>query len=128
MKITRFEELECWKEARVLVGLVYKIIRTDEKFFKDYKLRDQVTSAAVSVMSNIAEGFSRQTNKEFIQFLYISKSSASEVQSIFYLALDLGYIDSEVFNKVYLQTDKVSQITSGLIRYLLSLRKNAITQ
>lgn len=62
-------------------------------------------------------------NKEFIQFLYIAKSSAAEVQSIFYIGLDLGYITEEVFNKAYNQADKVSKISSGLIRYLFSQRK-----
>ncbi|MCM8779277.1 MAG: four helix bundle protein [Candidatus Omnitrophica bacterium] len=123
MKIKRFEELECWQEARILVKMVYEAINKSEKFRKDYRLRDQATDAAISVMSNIAEGFSRQSNKEFIQFLYISKSSASEIQSIFYISLDLGYISKEIFDKIYRQADKVSQINSGLIKYLCSQRK-----
>jgi four helix bundle protein len=123
MKIKRFEELECWKEARILVKAVYESINKSERLKKDYRLRDQITGAAISVMSNIAEGFSRQSNKEFIQFLYISKSSASEIQSLFYSALDLGYTTKEDFEKIYAQTDKVSQISSGLIKYLFSQRK-----
>ena len=123
MKLKRFEELECWQAAKILVLAVYEAINASEKFKKDYRLRDQATAAAVSVMSNIAEGFSRQSNKEFIQFLYISKSSASEVQSIFYVTLELAYINEEIFNKVYNQADKVSQINSGLIKYLFSQRK-----
>ena len=119
MKIERFEDLEAWKEARKLVKMVYEVINNSEKFKKDYRLKDQLTSATISVMSNIAEGFSRQSNKEFTQFLFISKSSASEVQSIFYAALDLGYIGQLIFDKVYKQSDKVSQINSGLIKYLL---------
>jgi len=118
MRIRRFEDLECWQEARKLVNMVYKAINEGERFKKDYRLRDQATSAAVSTMSNIAEGFSRRSNKEFIQFLYISKSSASEIQSIFYVALEQGYIDKETFNKIYSQADKVSQIDSGFIKYL----------
>jgi len=123
MKIKRFEELECWQEARDLVKMIYEAINKSEKFKRDYRLRDQATDAGVSVMSNIAEGFSRQSNKEFIQFLYISKSSASEIQSIFYVALDLNYIDKEAFDKIYKQADKISQINSGLIKYLYSQRK-----
>ncbi|MFN7170630.1 MAG: four helix bundle protein, partial [Candidatus Omnitrophota bacterium] len=111
------------QEARILVKMVYEAINKSEKFRKDYRLRDQATDAAISVMSNIAEGFSRQSNKEFIQFLYISKSSASEIQSIFYISLDLGYISKEIFDKIYRQADKVSQINSGLIKYLCSQRK-----
>jgi len=123
MKIKRFEELECWQEARLLVKMIYEVINKNERFERDYRLRDQVTDAAVSVMSNIAEGFSRQSNKEFIQFLYISKSSASEIQSIFYIALDLNYINKETFDKIYKQADKIAQINSGLIKYLSSQHK-----
>lgn len=119
MKIERFEDLECWKEARVLANMVYRAINSTEKFKKDYRLNSQVTSAAVSSMSNIAEGFSRHSNKEFVQFLFISKGSISEVQSIFYVALDQAYVDKELFNKIYLQAEKVSKLNSGLINYLL---------
>ena len=83
MTIKSFEDLECWKEARKFVKMVYDSINSSERFKKDYRLRDQATSAAVSSMSNIAEGFSRHSNKEFVQFLFISKSSASEVQVSF---------------------------------------------
>ena len=120
MTIKRFEDLECWKEARKLVKMVYDSINSSERFKKDYRLRDQATSAAVSSMSNIAEGFSRHSNKEFIQFLFISKSSASEVQSIFYVAIDQEYISQEVFQSVYDQAELVSKLDSGLIKYLSS--------
>lgn len=128
MKINRFEDLECWQEARKLVRLVYETINKSEEFKRDYRLRDQTTAAAVSVMSNIAEGFSRQSNKEFIQFLYIAKSSASELQSILYVALEQNYFSKEIFDKIYTQADKVSQINSGFIRYLSKQHNNAITQ
>lgn len=105
-----------------------KAVNDNEKFKKDHRFRDQATSAAVSTMSNIAEGFSRKSNREFIQFLYVSKSSASEVQSLLYAALDQGYIDKEAFDKMYNQADKVSQIDSGFIRYLSTKRNNAKTQ
>lgn len=118
MKIKRFEEVQAWQEARKLVVMVYQAINKSEKFKKDYRLRDQATSAAVSAMSNIAEGFSRKSNKEFIQFLYISKSSSAEVQSIFYGALDMEYISQETFQAIYNQADKVSQLDSGFIKYL----------
>lgn len=88
MKINRFEELDCWKEARMLVGMIYKTVSHSIGFKKDLRLTNQVTAAGISVMSNIAEGFSRQASKEFIRFLFISKSSAAEVQSILYAALD----------------------------------------
>ena len=69
-------------------------------------------------MNNIAEGYSRQTDKEFIQFLYISKGSASEVQSQIYVALDLNYINKEEFNRLYGETEDISKLLSGFIRYL----------
>ena len=77
MKISRFEDIKAWKEARKLVRDVYNSIKANENFKKDYRLTNQIQGAAVSVMSNIAEGFSRKSNKEFTQFLFISKSSAA---------------------------------------------------
>jgi four helix bundle protein len=123
MKIKRFEELQCWQEARVLVSMVYEAIRNSSNFQKDFRLNGQITSAAISGMSNIAEGFSRRSNKEFIQFLFISKSSATEVQSEAYVALDQKYIDQETFEKIYNQVEKVSKLDSGLITYLLTDQK-----
>ena len=69
-------------------------------------------------MANIAEGFSRKSNKEFIQYLFISKSSSAEVQSHLYVALDQKYISKEAFQKIYKQAEKVSKMDSGLIKYL----------
>ncbi|GAG03250.1 unnamed protein product, partial [marine sediment metagenome] len=88
MKIERFEDLHCWQEARKLVNFVYQIIKENNAFQKDFRLCGQNTGAAVSSMSNIAEGFSRRSNNEFVQYLFISKSSATEVQSEAYVALD----------------------------------------
>ena len=81
MRINRFEDLECWQEARKHVNVVYTAMRSNEQFQHDYRLRDQSTGAAVSVMGNISEGFVRRSNKEFIQFLFIAVSSAAELQS-----------------------------------------------
>ena len=102
------------------VKIVYDSINSSERFKKDYRLRDQATSAAVSSMSNIAEGFSRHSNKEFVQFLFISKSSTAEVQSILYVAMDQEYISQEVFQGVYEQAELVAKLDSGLIKYLSS--------
>jgi four helix bundle protein len=118
MKITRFEDIEAWQEARKLVKMVYEVVRKSSEFKRDFRLVNQVQDAAVSSMSNIAEGFSRKSNKEFIQFLFISKSSAAEVQSEFYVAIDQGYINQEDFNKVYDQAEVVSKFDSGFIKYL----------
>ena len=75
MKITRFEDLECWKEARKLVNIVYETIRNSKSLQNDFRLSNQLTGAAISVMGNIPEGFVRRSNREFIQFLFISISS-----------------------------------------------------
>ncbi len=117
MKVTRFEDLECWKEARVLVQKVYDATEF-ERFRKDLRLAGQIQSAAASSMANIAEGLIRRSDKEFIQFLFIAMSSAAEVQSHLYIALDRNYIDQETFDDIYKQTDKTAAIISGLIRYL----------
>lgn len=120
MKITRFEELECWQESRKLVSMVYDAIRQSKSFHNDYRLRDQSIGAAISVMGNIPEGFVRRSNKEFTQFLFISVSSAAELQSHMYVALDQNYITNGAFEKIYQQAEKTSKMISGLITYLLN--------
>jgi four helix bundle protein len=123
MKITKFEDLKCWQEARKLVNMVYEAIRNGPQFQKDFRLSGQITDAAVSSMSNIAEGFSRRSNKEFTQFLFVSKSSATEVQSEAYVALDQKYISQNEIQKIYNQAEKLSKMDSGLITYLLQNEK-----
>ena len=118
MRLNRFEEIEAWKAARALVKGVYAAIRSNDRFQKDFRLVNQLQGAAVSSMSNIAEGFARQSNREFIQFLFIAKSSAAEVQSQLYVALDQNYLTQVTFNDVYQQAESVSKITSGFIKYL----------
>ena len=123
MKITRFEDLDCWKEARKLVNKVYDTINNSKNFQNDFRLRDQSIGAAVSVMANIPEGFVRRSNKEFIQFLFISVSSAAELQSHMYVALDQNYISKETFDAIYNQADKTAKLMSGLITYLRNNEK-----
>jgi four helix bundle protein len=123
MKINRFEELDCWQEARILVNMVYAAIRDSKAFQNDYRLKDQSIGAVLSTMGNITEGFVRRSNKEFIQFLFISVSSAAELQSHIYVALDQGYISKELFDKIYGQADKTSRLISGLITYLRNNEK-----
>jgi four helix bundle protein len=118
MKLTRFEDLDCWKEARKLVNMVYKAIRESKPFQNDYRLKDQSIGAAISVMGNIPEGFVRRSNKEFIQFLFISVSSAAELQSHMYVAMDQNYITKETFDNIYQQAGKTGKMISGLITYL----------
>ena len=121
MKISRFEDLDCWQEARILVRNVYEATE-DKRFSRDLRPAGQIRSAATSSMANIAEGFIRKSNKEFTQFLYIAMSSSAEVRSHLYVAMDLGYIDKGSFESIYDQADKVGRMISNLIKYLRSLQ------
>ena len=94
MKIESFHEIESWKAARILVSKIYKLTSRNN-FTKDYGLKDQIQRAAVSIMSNIAEGFDSGSARNFINFLNYSYRSASEVESLLYVALDLSYINKE---------------------------------
>jgi len=123
VKIERFEDIKAWQEARVLVKIVYDAIKSNKNFTGDYKFREQIHSAAVSAMSNIAEGFSRRSTKEFVQFLFIAKGSVAEVQSQLYVALDQSYVNEEKFNELYSKSDEVARLISGFIQYLLNKDK-----
>jgi len=118
MKLSRFEDLDCWKEARQLTRQVYEAIDQNPRWQKDLRLRGQLQSAAGSVMANIAEGFVRHSDKEFVQFLFVAMSSAAEVQSHLYVAVDQGYLSKETFESIYDQAGKTSRIISGLLKYL----------
>lgn len=120
MKINRFEDIKAWQKARILTNMIYQIVKDNKSFWNDYKFREQITSAAVSIMSNIAEGFSRHTKKEFIQFLFVAKGSCAEAQSQLYVALDQGYISEAKFKELYSKTDEVAKILSGFMTYLLN--------
>lgn len=119
-KIEKFEDIEAWQKARELSKAVYTVTG-DGAFARDFGLRDQIRRAAVSVMSNIAEGFDRGSNRELIQFLYIAKGSAAEVQAQLYVALDAGYLKQEQFQQLYDLTGNTSRLLGGFIRYLKSL-------
>ncbi len=107
----------------MLVNLVYTAINTSKSFRKDFRLVNQIQGAAVSCMANIAEGFARQSNKEFIQYLFISKSSAAEVQSHLYVAFDQEYITQDIFTQIYSKADDVQKLDSGFIKYLKTLSR-----
>jgi four helix bundle protein len=124
-KIKRFEDIKAWQEARVLVSMVYETTKSTKGFSDDYRFREQIRSAAVSTMSNIAEGFSRRSAKEFTQFLFIAKGSAAEVQSQLYVALDQGYINREKFDELYSKSDEVARLISGFMKYLLNKDKQS---
>ena len=114
MKIEKFEDIESWKEARMLVKEIYQLFAN----VKDYGFRDQIQRAAISVMSNIAEGFDRSSNKEFIQFLVIARGSVSEVRSLSYAAMDIGYLDKNTFSDISEHCFKLTNLINGFIRYL----------
>ena len=120
MKFTRFEDIQAWQEARQLVSMVYAATNRSKDLSADLRFSSQLSSAAVSVMSNIAEGFARETDKEFIRGLWISKGSAAEVQSLTYAAHDLGYLTEREREQIYSQAEKISRMLSGLITYLRS--------
>lgn len=121
MAVKYFEDLEVWKEARRLTNRAYDVTQ-DTMFSKDFGLRDQIQRAAVSLMSNIAEGFERGGNQEFIQFLYIAKGSCGEVRSQLYVALDRGYIGQNEFNELLKSFKRLSVMISNLVDYLKGSR------
>lgn len=116
-KVERFEDLICWQKARELVNMVYEVTRT-APLAKDYKLRDQLRDAAVSSMSNIAEGFARFHKKDFIRFLDISQSSAAEVRSLMYVVLDQKYLLPENVKPVQDKSDECRKTTLALLRHV----------
>lgn len=117
MKIKRFEDLDCWKESRALSKEIYGYARSP-LFSRDFRLAGQITAAAVSIMSNISEGFDSLSNKEFVRFLTYSRRSCSEVQSCLYVGLDQEYVNEEQFEASYIHCKKIRKMIDGLIRYL----------
>ncbi|MBW1738612.1 MAG: four helix bundle protein [Deltaproteobacteria bacterium] len=122
-KIERFEDLIAWQKARELTRAVYEVSKQGQ-FSKDFGLRDQIRKAAVSVMSNIAEGFDRGGRREFHQFLVIAKGSCAELRNQLYIALDVGYINEETFDKLYAQSLETAKVINGL-RYAVSKQKDS---
>jgi len=112
-KIERFEDLIAWQKARELTQTIYAVTRQGA-FSKDFGLRDQIRRAAVSVMSNIAEGFERGNPREFHQFLSIAKASCAEVRSQLYVALDTRYLDSEAFHSLMSLAKETGKVIGGL--------------
>ena len=120
--IKRFEELIAWQEARRLAAKVYTLCRKGT-LSKDFGMRDQIQRAAVSVGSNIAEGFERSGNKELANFLWIAKGSAGEVASQLYTILDAGYIDQDEFQGAYDSARKCSYL---IFQFLNSLKNSSM--
>ena len=117
MKIRRFEDISAWQKARELTVQVYSSFVNS----RDFGFKDQIQRASVSIMNNIAEGFERQTDKEFHQSLYIAKGSCAEVRSMLYLASELKMVETNSLERLTEMTIETSKILSGLIK---SLRAN----
>jgi four helix bundle protein len=117
MKIEKFEDLEIWQEARDLCKFVFSITLSDA-FKKDFKFRDQIRASSGSIMDNIAEGFERGGNKEFMQFLYIAKGSCGETRSQSYRAFDFQYLSNEEYALLSEKTTNLSKRISSFITYL----------
>jgi four helix bundle protein len=116
-KVERFEDLVSWQKARALTRLVYKASKNGT-FAHDFELRNQMRGASISIMSNIAEGFERGGDKEFIQFLSTAKGSSGEVRSQLYVALDEEYVTPIEFEELYNTSLDVSRLVSGFMTYL----------
>ena len=114
MKIGSFEDIQAWQKAKSLSIFVYSLFKNH----KDFRFRDQIQSAAVSIMNNIAEGFERKGNNELKRFLYIAKGSCAEVRSMLYLALELKFISQEAFKTTHSLSLEISMMLSGFIKTL----------
>lgn len=115
--INKFEDLQIWQEARKLAHEVF-LISTETDLKNDFRFKDQIKSSSGSVMDNIAEGFERDGNLEFRQFLSIAKGSAGETRSQLYRALDCGYISLEKFEKLKIDFENLSGKLKNFIAYL----------
>ncbi|MFN2498450.1 MAG: four helix bundle protein [Pyrinomonadaceae bacterium] len=117
MKIKKFEDLESWKKARSLTNKVYEATAAGG-FSRDFGLKDQIRRASISILSNIAEGFERGGDKEFLQFLAVAKGSCGEVRSQLYIAVDQGYLSQDLFEKLVNHAGEIGRMISGLMKYL----------
>jgi len=115
--LRRFEDIESWKKARELARSVYEA-SSGGPWSKDFALRDQIRRAAISVLSNIAEGFERGGDKEFRYFLAVAKGSVGEVKAQLYVALDAEFVDQKRFDELYGLATETGRLLGGFIRYL----------
>lgn len=115
--IDRFEDIEAWKRAREVTRRIYHFSSSGE-FSRDFGLEDQIRRSSVSIMSNIAEGFERDGNREFINFLSIAKGSCGEARSQLYVALDQNFISVEDFEWTYDHLNQTGRMIGGFMNYL----------
>jgi four helix bundle protein len=118
-KIEKFEDIIAWQKALELSNLIYSVTNKD-KFSKDYGLKDQIRRSSVSIVSNIAEGFERESNNQFIYFLVIAKGSAGELRAQIYIAKNQNYITQEEFELLNTKVTEVSKTLGGFVSYLKS--------
>lgn len=117
MSKTGFKELKVWQDAKDIAVNIYKMTSMGE-LSKDFSLRDQMRRAAVSIASNIAEGNDRETNKEFIRFLYVAKASSAELTTQLEIAKEIGYIDLDILEEMESKLLKNSNMIGALIKTL----------
>jgi len=115
--VNRFEDLDVWKKSRVIVNMIYSTTNK-EGFSKDWMLKNHLRKTAVSIISNIAEGFERDGNKEFTNFLSIAKGSCGELRCQLYIAYDQHYINENQFKEISNLAEEISRSLKGLILYL----------
>ncbi len=116
-KIEKFEDIESWKLAREITKQIYEISST-ERFSRDFALVNQIRRASISILSNIAEGFERSGNKEFLQFLAIAKGSCGEVRAQLYVAFDQKYTDETKFRELTERLLEINRLIAGFMKYL----------
>ena len=116
-KIEKFEDIQAWKLAREATNQIYEI-SSNGKFSRDFALVNQIRRASISVLSNIAEGFERSGNKEFLQFLAIAKGSCGEVRAQLYIAFDQKYIDETKFKEIMNKLLEINRMIAGFMKYL----------
>lgn len=120
MAIERFEDIKSWQLARQLAHEIFLITQREPARY-DFSLKDQINKSMGSVMDNIAEGFERDGNKEFIQFLFVSKASAGEARSQWYRMFDRNYTSGEEYERIHAELQKISYLIMKLINYLKRL-------
>ncbi|MCX6168924.1 MAG: four helix bundle protein [Ignavibacteriales bacterium] len=111
-----FEEIPVYQKSKELCVEIYRL--NNSKFQKDFGFKDQIQRAAISVMNNIAEGFERGSNKDFVKFLYYSKGSVGEIRSLLNVAVELGYIEPQLYEKLKNDCLEISKQLSNFIKYL----------
>ena len=123
MNYKKFEDLPVWKLALKITKKIYDLT-SKQKFSKDFKLRDQIRGAIISVSSNIVEGFEKNNNNEFVRYLKIAKGSNGEVKNQLYIALAVSYITKEEFAEALELLEELAKQIGGLIKYLQAFKKN----